>query len=127
MRLIALRSFRNNIEPRIDLDGDATTYEDHIPKGTIFSIGVDKSGKEITDAELLTKTDERNIGLLQMSGCIGDANDERLVKKIQAEVAEESAAEERNRMATLVSSPADVNARIAEANRTLPSSKRVKE
>jgi hypothetical protein len=121
MKLIALRSFRNNTEPRIELDG--AKHDNHIHKGAIFSIGIGKDGKDIVDADKLSKTDERNIGLLQMSGCVGDATDEKLVKKIQAQVAEEDAAESRAKKSVAAGSNADIVAQLVAALKSVAAAK----
>jgi hypothetical protein len=108
MKLIALRNFRNNVEPRIDL-GKEAQHDDHVHKGAIFIIGTDKAGNDIPEAEDMSKADQRTVGLLKMAGCIGDATDEKLVKRIQKEAAQdEKALAEAKKSAMAAGSPADV-------------------
>jgi len=91
MKLIATAPFRNNLDPRIEIEG--ALHPDHIHRGAVFIIGRDKAGKSIDDEEQLSKIDANNIRLLTLAKCIGSANDEKLVKQVAAEVAEEKARE----------------------------------
>lgn len=83
MNLIALRNFRNNHE----LEIEGAIHEKHVHKGAIFSVGGKKEFKDLTKAE------QRIVIELNQSECIGDANNTTLVKRIEAEVKAEKAAE----------------------------------
>ena len=79
MKLIAQTDFRNNLEPKPEIPG--SPHPDHIPMGTIFDYG---RGEKLADA---TASEQQTIGLLASLRVIGDASDEKIVKRVQAEVA----------------------------------------
>jgi hypothetical protein len=85
MKLIAKAGFRNNIEPPLEID--KAKNKDHVHKGAIFEYGRGATLKECSQAE------QRIIGQLALAGCIADATDSKIVKRIQDEVAQEAKTE----------------------------------
>lgn len=81
MRLIARRPFRNTNEIEVEKH---TGHAMHIPKGAFLNIGKSQSLAELKPAE------RELVTLLNSAGCISDAADEKSVKAILAEVAEET-------------------------------------
>jgi hypothetical protein len=110
MKLIALRNFRNTHGIDLDGDGKLTQHEKHVHKGATFAIG---GAKEFKD---LSKADQRIVLELNHAKCVGDATDEKLVKRIAAEVAEDARAEKRARETTAAAgSNADLVKQLTEA------------
>lgn len=81
MRLIASRPFRNTSEIEVEKHAG---HPMHIPKGAFINIGKGKTLQELKPAE------KELVTLLNGAGCISDAEDEKSVKAILAEVAEET-------------------------------------
>ena len=65
-------------------------HSDHVHKGAIFTLGLDKSGKDIPEFERLEKADQRTLALLKVARCVGDATDAEIVARVNAEVAEDN-------------------------------------
>lgn len=107
MKLIALHNFLNTHELEVSTDGEKTTHEKLIPKGAIIYIG------EKLEFAKLKASDKELVALLNHAHCIGDANDEKLVKRIQNEVAQEKKVEARQAStAVMAGSTADVIAQL---------------
>jgi hypothetical protein len=83
MKLIALKDFRN--VPGLEIELEDAAHDHHVHKGATFAIG---SGKEMKDC---SKSDQLAIAQLVVSGCVGDANDEKIVKRVNDEVKAENA------------------------------------
>lgn len=88
MRLIALRDFRNHAQLDLNADGKYDPiFEAHVHKGARFNIG------GTAPFDKLSKADQKTVFDLNAAGCIGDAENEKLVKRIEAEAkADEEAA-----------------------------------
>lgn len=80
MKVIALKHFANNI----GLELKDAIHPRHVEKGTLLEIGGDKP----------TKEEKILLAQLQCAGCIGDANDASLVKRVNAEIAAEARREQ---------------------------------
>ena len=85
MQLIALRDFRNNLEPRLKIAN--AEHDDHIHMGAVFTIGVDRQGKDIPDFENLSSAERTTVQLLKSADAIGDATDEKVVARVKKEIA----------------------------------------
>lgn len=86
MKLIALKDFANNSQ----LEIESAVHERHIHKGAVFNIG---TGKDLKDKSLLAH-ERTTIAQLIVSGCVGDANDTKVVKAVNEEVAMDKKREE---------------------------------
>ena len=109
MNLIALRGFKNNAKDQIIMVGDPV-HEDGVHKGARFSIGGDKSYKEMRDKKLLDL-----IANLNHAECIGDAADKALCKRIDDEVATEARQQKEATAAASSGGTADVARAVAAA------------
>lgn len=86
MKLIAKRDFRNTGRA-IEIEG--ALHPDHIHKGAMFIVGKDEN----TPYKDLSKQDKEFVGLLNIADCVGDGNDEKIVKLVMAEVEADKKAE----------------------------------
>ncbi len=86
MKFIALRDFRNHAPKSISVEGGAR-HPAHIHKGSIIEI--DSQAKEV---ENLSAQDQVTVALLANAHAIGRADDDKLLKKIKAEVSVEEKA-----------------------------------
>lgn len=86
MKLIALKDFRN--VPALSLEIKDALHPLHVHKGATFELG---KGDTLKDC---SKPDQELLAHLNLAGCIGDANDEAVVKAVKAEVAADKKREE---------------------------------
>jgi hypothetical protein len=105
MKLIATKSFRNVAALGLkeeDQDGkqistvSGSPHNDHIPKGTVFSIGPDTLKLNSADLMKLAKTNASQanaISMLVHSECVGDANDPKVVEAVKLALKEDETRE----------------------------------
>jgi hypothetical protein len=108
MRLIALRGFKNNAKALIKFErGSEPVHADGVHAGAIFTIGDEAPVSELPEAYKYI------IGQLAQAKCIGDASDEKLVKRVQAEVKADKARAEEQANLVAAGSHADVARQVA--------------
>lgn len=78
MKFIALKDFRN--VPSLGLKFDDANQNHHIDKGETLELGQGKTLKECN------AHDKQIIAQLVVSGCVGDAADEKVVAAVKAEI-----------------------------------------
>lgn len=79
MKFIAAKSFR--VTPDMAIKTEKLENESHVPKGTAIEIG---SGKTVREC---SKKDQEILSILNYSGCLVAADDEKAVARIKEEVA----------------------------------------
>jgi len=134
MNLIALRGFKNNSpeiikfakghEPLVDGERVDGRHEGGVHAGARFSIGGDTPLAELPDAY------RRVVQALAGAKCVGDASDEKLCKKVDAEVAADKVKQEEASKLVLSGGPADMArqalAALIEAGWAPPTAKQAK-
>lgn len=113
MKLIALRDFRNNTNPRLEIEG--AVHEDHVHMGAVFTVGTDKAGKDIPDFEDLPKAEKELVQLLKGAEAIGDATDEKVLARVKREVAAREKSKAEDNKAKAAGSSADILAQLVAA------------
>lgn len=103
MKLIALKDFRN--VPGLELEIKDAQHDNHVHKGATFEIGKYDVLKDCS------KTDQQTVAQLIVSGCVGDATDEKVVKAVKLEV---EADEKREKAAAKANSAANDSALVQQ-------------